>query len=133
MATCCPDPKFSPYEKMEQATYRWNSRKLDSIKKWVALEKIHGANFSLTVTGGGLVKAARRRAYLEDGERFYGVWDEAGFLEGEIEKAKRLFQAVFEMQGDQAGGGVDTVIIFGELFGGGCACFCTNLGKNLMV
>ena len=119
MATCSTDTKFHPYEKMEQDTNCWESRKLDSIKKWVALEKIHGANFSLTATGGDVVKVARRRAYLEDGERFFGVWDKAEFLEGEVEKAKRLFRAVFEMQGDAAGGGVDAVIIFGELFGGG--------------
>lgn len=117
MATCSTET-FQPYEKMEQDTNCWESRKLDSIKKWVALEKIHGANFSLTVTGGGVVRVARRRAYLEDGERFFGVYDRVEFLEGEVEKAKKLYHAVFEMQGDPTGGGVDAVIIFGELFGG---------------
>ncbi len=39
--------EFAVYEKMSNDASAWQS--LNSIKKWVATEKIHGANFSFTI------------------------------------------------------------------------------------
>ena len=41
--------EFTAYEKMADSTSIWKSKNLDHIKEWVALEKVHGANFSFTV------------------------------------------------------------------------------------
>lgn len=43
------DQQFIPYEKMAHSTLAWYSKKMESIKQWVAMEKIHGANFSFSV------------------------------------------------------------------------------------
>lgn len=111
------EPSFTCYEKMRSDTNFWHTRKLDSIKRWVALEKIHGANFSFTVSklcDGVEVKVAKRSGYLKDSEKFFGVHQQRGFLEGEKEKAKQLFIAVSECHSP----GVQIVCVYGELFGG---------------
>lgn len=41
--------EFTAYEKMPEDTNCWGSRELGAMKKWVAMEKIHGANLSFTV------------------------------------------------------------------------------------
>ena len=111
---------FSPYEKMPTDTNGWTSRHLDAIKQWVALEKIHGANFSFTVSaetpGGeiGPARAAKRTAYLKEGENFYGLCKNRALLEEEGEKTRRLFSAVREGHCSD----VSSVTVFGELFGG---------------
>ena len=129
---------FVPYEKMGLCTNKWDSKKLDSIKKWVAMEKIHGANFSFTVlcrehqpkkdsksrAGGkktevSAVLVARRGGYLRDGEVFFGVEKQREFLEGEKEKARCVCEAVRERM-DSDSEQIESVTIFGELFGGWC-------------
>ena len=117
-----PGGAFSPYEKMPMDTNGWTSRHLDAIKHWVALEKIHGANFSFTVrsaeTPGGEIigpaRSAKRTAYLKEGENFYGLEKNRVLLEEEGEKARRLFLAVRESHCSD----LSTVTVFGELFGG---------------
>jgi hypothetical protein len=51
--------EFFPYEKMSDrlSTNPMHSKKLDSIKKWIATEKVHGANFSFTVSEDSAGKA----------------------------------------------------------------------------
>ena len=83
-----PVKGFIPYEKMRPISLNRSSNprhteKLDSIKKWVATEKIHGANFSFTVVctqnsdhqldtadkvNPPTVLVARRGDYLKEGE-----------------------------------------------------------------
>lgn len=137
-------PSFVPYEKMTLSTNIWGeSPRLDGIKKWVALEKIHGANFSFTVAcpsgKDGILEAAtktasavsrvgkptefmnvwvaRRGDYLREGENFFGVTKQRKFLEGEKEKAKCVCAMVREkMESDSQK--IESVIVFGELFGG---------------
>ena len=132
--------EFVAYEKMGLCTNKWDSRKVDSIKKWVAMEKIHGANFSFTVPCRGLepteatksgrgdrktkaapmtVMVARRGGYLREGEVFFGVEKQRDFLEGEKEKARRVCEAVRERM-DTDSDKIEGVTIFGELFGGWC-------------
>lgn len=122
------EPVFVSYEKMSEDTNPWPSRKLNSIKQWVAMEKVHGANFSFTAqldsTGTGLdkekdrlvIKPAKRGRYLEEGEYFFGVHRQDRLLIKEKEKMKTLFLAVKEMFcGPQC---VSAVTVYGELFGG---------------
>ena len=131
---------FVAYEKMGLSTNQWDSKKLDGIKKWVAMEKIHGANFSFTVlcrdhqlkkasksrAGGkkpgaeaSTVLAARRGGYIKEGEVFFGVEKQREFLEGEKEKARCVCEAVRERM-DTDSEQIESVTIFGELFGGWC-------------
>lgn len=129
---------FVPYEKMGLCTNKWDSKKLDSIKKWVAMEKIHGANFSFTVlcrdhqlkktskSGSGdkkveaqTVLVARRGGYLREGEVFFGVEKQREFLDGEKAKAVCVYEAVRERM-DSDSEQIESVMIFGELFGGWC-------------
>ncbi len=104
---------FIAYEKMPEDTNCWPPRSLKSIKKWVATEKVHGANFSFTVSEAGGVRAAKRGGYLRKGEGFFGVHRQQGFLEGEQEKARAVFSAVRERFRD-----ISSITVFGELFGG---------------
>ena len=129
---------FQPYEKMTLSTNLWQSQKLDSIKKWVAMEKIHGANFSFTVVcrhvetavkGSVAAKMinehvdtvlmARRGDYLKEGENFFGVTKQREFLEREKEKAKSVSTMV-KRKMDGGTEPIESVTIFGELFGGLC-------------
>ena len=113
-ATPRAEVEFTAYEKMPEDTNCWQSRELSAVKKWVATEKIHGANFSFTVgCGGREVRVAKRGGYLKGGENFFGVWRQRELLEGEKEKARKAFAAVAEMRN-----GVNSVTVYGELFGG---------------
>ncbi len=122
MATCIDQQdatvSFYNYEKMPNDTNCWVSKKLDAIKDWVALEKVHGANLSFTAQrseeGAVSVKVARRNAYLNEGENFFAMYQQKGFVEGEIEKVKRLFDEVCVL----VEGPVLAVTVYGELFGG---------------
>ena len=124
MATCNPQseprngPTFSPYEKMPWDTNCWPPGQLDAIKKWVALEKVHGANFSFTVHASGpeisSAQAAKRSGFLKTGENFYRLNKHPALLEEEGEKARRLFDIVRATHYNDA----SSVTVFGELFGG---------------
>ncbi len=125
MATCADQEDettvdFSHYEKMPTDTRRWVDRKLyaiKNIKEWVALEKVHGANLSFTAQRVGQdvrVKVARRNAYLTEGENFFSMYQQKGFVEGTIEKVKKLFEEVCKMLESP----VLAVTVYGELFGG---------------
>ena len=113
---------FCPYEKMPWDTNGWTSGHLDAIKRWVALEKIHGANFSFTVRSGGSgpscevspARPARRTGYLTEGENFYGLKQNQALLEEEGERVRRLFVAIRDSHYSD----VASVTVFGELFGG---------------
>ena len=116
-------PTFSPYEKMPSDTNCWSSRKLDAIKKWVALEKIHGANFSFTVHASGSdgreispSRAAKRSGFLKTGENFFRLEKHPTLLKEEGEKARRLFEDVRDNRYPDT----TSVTVFGELFGGYC-------------
>ena len=120
------DGGFTPYEKMPEDTNCWETRKLNSIKKWVALEKVHGANLSFTVrlygaeevrTGDCWVGVAKRSGYIRPDESFFGVRRQTGFLEGQQDLARVLFAAVLKKHPD-----VVAVTICGELFGGKSTC-----------
>lgn len=115
-------PSFVPYGKMPLDTNCWPTRKLDAIKKWVALEKIHGANFSFTVNvdvhaSGSKIdppRPAKRSGYLKSEENFFRLKKHPEFLEKEGEKIRKVFDAVCSNYFSD----VSSVTVFGELFGG---------------
>lgn len=127
MATCELNSKlpiFSPYEKMASDTNCWTSRDLDAIKKWVALEKIHGANFSFTVHASGSEgqeisppRAAKRSGFLKTGENFYRLNKHPAILEEEGKKTRRIFDSLRENDTYHYSDAC-AVTVFGELFGG---------------
>lgn len=110
-------PLFSAYEKMVETSSQWKGKEFDSVKKWVAVEKIHGANFSLTVwktkSGRIAVKMGKRSQYLRAGENFFGLHSQTGLLNKMEEGAKRVFTVLEETEGE-----FTSAIIYGELFGG---------------
>ena len=111
--------EFTVYEKMPCDTNGWVSKKLDAIKQWVALEKVHGANLSFTAQRTGAtvsVKIARRNAYLKEGETFFSIHQQKGFLDGEIGKVKQLFAELEVCKTVERP--VAAVTVYGELFGG---------------
>lgn len=129
---------FHPYEKMKTSdSSPWKTEQLNSIKEWVAMEKIHGANFSFTVlytqisdhkletdkisgtkSNPPTVLVARRGDdYLKEGECFFGVEKQGEFIEGEKEKARCVCAAVTQRMDKE---NIRSVTIFGELFGGLC-------------
>lgn len=135
-------PSFVPYEKMTESTNEWVGQRLDGIKEWVALEKIHGANFSFTVvclsTSGHRLETstdkqqraevpqdtpplsvfvARRGDYLKEGENFFGLTAQREFLELEKENAKCVCASVIQRM-DNGSDKIESVTIYGELFGG---------------
>ena len=124
MAACGEESNplpFSPYEKMPTDTNCWTSRKLDAVKKWVALEKIHGANFSFSAhaTGSGVgsetgpVLAAKRSGFLKPEENFFKINKQPQVIAEGAERTRNLFEAVRKEQKDAS-----AVTVFGELFGG---------------
>eukprot|EP00731_Ephydatia_muelleri_P022493 Em0015g76a len=99
---------------MPEDTNCWLSKKLNAVKKWVALEKVHGANFSFTVQRDCSVLVAKRGSVLTEKEDFFGVWRQKGLVDEEREKAKRVFLAAVRELKDA----LTAVTIYGELFGG---------------
>ena len=112
-------PPFCCYEKMAESSSLWRGREFDAIKKWIALEKVHGANFSLTAWqeggGGGLVKVkmGKRSGYLEEQENFFGIHSQVELQRRLMEGARRVFRALAERTAQ-----LWAVIVYGELFGG---------------
>jgi len=101
---------FHCYEKMESSTNGLGVLPKQVMKdKWVVLEKIHGANFSFVINGNN-VKAAKRTGFLD--ENFFGV-QASGLIESLQKPCLKAYQAIIKENPN-----IDTVTIFGELFGG---------------
>lgn len=112
------------YEKMAEslAELELDEAGLRALRRteWVVSEKIHGANFALVAelpaAGAGTIsfRAAKRKAFLEPGEDFFG---HHALLE-RIEPAVRAaFEGAITLLGPKLGVPA-RVTIFGELFGG---------------
>jgi hypothetical protein len=63
------EPKFVAYPKIPNINEKW--RLANGDKEVVAIEKIHGSNFQLTVTAQDSILVGRRKAYLKAGESFF--------------------------------------------------------------
>lgn len=109
------DWPFFPYEKIAESLAGWLGddepayRALRGVP-WIATEKIHGANFCV-VTDGAQVRCAKRKAYLDPDEDFFG---HRALLE---RLGPRVLTAAAGVLARDPR--VELVFIYGELFGGG--------------
>lgn len=105
---------FKTYNSIENA---YQARMIDQIRLqgfgdevFIVQEKVHGANFSF-FTDGKEIKIAKRTAFIEKDEKFYNAHQ---MLERYKKNVIDVFQKVKRMYPN-----VETVVIYGELFGGG--------------
>jgi len=73
---------------------------------WVATEKVHGAQL-VVATDGATVRVGKRKAWLSEGDVFFG-WQ---LLRAELERAAR--------RAHESVGGRGVLRVYGELYGGG--------------
>ena len=119
MASGGNGPDFHSYEKMTDSTHQWIGN-LHHIKKWVVLEKIHGANFSLTVwskseNGKVCVRLARRTAFLQAQDKFFKIEQQLDFQKQLKMCAENTWELV---KSDVEMSPIESIVIYGELFGG---------------
>jgi Rnl2 family RNA ligase len=106
---------FPSYEKIASSLQEWLGddeaafRALARVE-WIVTEKIHGANFCM-VTDGVAIRAAKRKAFLEPGEDFFGHETVVAELGPSM---RRLFAMAHAHDAS-----VVRVLVYGELFGGG--------------
>ncbi|WP_137904862.1 RNA ligase, Rnl2 family [Chryseobacterium sp. 2VB] len=105
---------FKTYNAIENA---YQTRVIDQIRMqgfgdevFIVQEKVHGANFSF-FTDGKEIKIAKRTAFIEKDEKFFNAHQ---MLERYRNNVIEVFQKVKTIHPD-----VETVVIYGELFGGG--------------
>ncbi|HCM33971.1 RNA ligase, Rnl2 family [Chryseobacterium sp.] len=105
---------FKTYNSIENA---YQARMIDQIRLqgfgdevFIVQEKVHGANFSF-FTDGKEIKIAKRTAFIEKDEKFYNAHQ---MLEHYKKNVIEVFQKVKTIYPN-----VETVVIYGELFGGG--------------
>lgn len=105
---------FKTYNSIENA---YQTRVIDQIRMqgfgdevFIVQEKVHGANFSF-FTDGKEIKIGKRTAFIETGEKFYNAHQ---ILDRYGRNVIELFQMVKSMYPE-----TETVVIYGELFGGG--------------
>ncbi|OBW40441.1 RNA ligase [Chryseobacterium sp. MOF25P] len=105
---------FKTYNSIENA---YQARVIDQIKLqgfgkeiFIVQEKVHGANFSF-FTDGKEIKIAKRTAFIEKDEKFYNAHQ---ILERYRNNVIEVFEKVKTSYPD-----IETMVIYGELFGGG--------------
>ncbi|WP_027386695.1 RNA ligase, Rnl2 family [Chryseobacterium gregarium] len=105
---------FKTYNTIENA---YQARVIDQIRLqgfgdevFIVQEKVHGANLSF-FTDGKEIKMAKRTAFIEQDEKFYNAHD---ILERYRKNVIHIFEKVKAVYPD-----METVVIYGELFGGG--------------
>lgn len=105
---------FKTYNTIENA---YQARVIEQIRiqgfgdeVFIVQEKVHGANFSF-FTDGKEIKIAKRTAFIDKDEKFFNAHQ---MLERYRKNVIDVFQKVKTIYPD-----VETVVIYGELFGGG--------------
>ncbi len=105
---------FKTYNSVENA---YQARVIDQIRiqgfgdeVFIVQEKVHGANFSF-FTDGKEIKIAKRTAFIEKDEKFYNAHQ---ILERYRKNVIEVFEKVKIIYPN-----IETVVIYGELFGGG--------------
>ncbi|MGG5209850.1 RNA ligase, Rnl2 family [Chryseobacterium sp. MIQD13] len=105
---------FKTYNSIENA---YQTRVIDQIRLqgfgdevFIVQEKVHGANFSF-FTDGKEIKIGKRTAFIENDEKFFNAHQ---ILERYRKNVIDLFQNVKSIYPE-----TETVVIYGELFGGG--------------
>lgn len=105
---------FKTYNTIENA---YQARMIEQIglqgfgdEVFIVQEKVHGANFSF-FTDGKEIKIGKRTAFIEKDEKFYNAHH---ILERYRKNVMDLFQKVKTIYPE-----LESVVIYGELFGGG--------------
>ncbi|MDC8101608.1 RNA ligase, Rnl2 family [Chryseobacterium rhizosphaerae] len=105
---------FKTYNSIENA---YQARVIEQIRMqgfgdevFIVQEKVHGANFSF-FTDGKEIKIAKRTAFIEKDEKFFNAHQ---ILERYRKNVIKVFQKVKSIDPN-----VETIVIYGELFGGG--------------
>lgn len=106
---------FSKYGSLEN---HYRAKFLEQIRiqgldegTWIALEKVHGANFSFWYNPvDGLVKA-KRSGFIEEGENFFSHH----MIRKYDPMIAELYQNLLDVTRVEEG---DTIVLFGEIFGG---------------
>lgn len=105
---------FTAYEKIAEDASRWQmdeaSARLFAKTDWVVTEKVHGANFCF-ITDGVSVRCAKRKRLLSEGEPFF-------HYERVLNRVQEQVQASFFLV-KKHHPTIKSVMIYGELFGGG--------------
>lgn len=104
---------FTSYEKIADSVARWQldeaGARLLEKTEWIVTEKVHGANFCF-VTDGQVVRCAKRKRLLEQGESFFNHHRVLQRLTSQIKEAFGLVKRKEPH--------VEKITIYGELFGG---------------
>lgn len=105
---------FKTYNTVENA---YQARVIDQIRMqgfgdevFIVQEKVHGANLSF-FTDGKEIKMAKRTAFIEQDEKFYNAHH---ILERYRKNVIHIFEKVKAVYPE-----METVVVYGELFGGG--------------
>ncbi|MCY0967536.1 RNA ligase, Rnl2 family [Chryseobacterium wangxinyae] len=105
---------FKTYNSIENA---YHTRVIEQIRLqgfgdevFIVQEKVHGANFSF-FTDGKEIKIAKRTSFIEKDEKFYNAHQ---ILDRYRKNVIDVFEKVKTIYPD-----LETVVIYGELFGGG--------------
>lgn len=105
---------FKTYNSIENA---YQTRVIDQIRLqsfweeiFIVQEKVHGANFSF-FSDGKEIKIGKRTAFIDKDEKFFNAHH---ILEHYKKNVMEVFKKVKTIYPD-----VETVVIYGELFGGG--------------
>jgi Rnl2 family RNA ligase len=106
---------FTGYERIAESLERWIGDDEAAYRalahaEWIVTEKIHGANFCL-VTDGVEIRAAKRKAFLDTDEDFFG---HRALLERSADAVRQIF-ALARARDPR----IVRAQIHGELFGGG--------------
>lgn len=102
--------QFRPYPKIHTATSTDN----DKSKRWVVLEKVHGANFSVYCDLNGQVRFAKRTGFLAENEWFYGYQTLSDDLTA---KVTHVFEEI-KKHHKPAAAAPTSIVLYGELCGG---------------
>ncbi len=107
------EDSFFAYEKIAE---KLNSLDLEANElkkiyqlKWVATEKIHGANFSIGIGKEGNISYNKRKEVLNWNDDFFAFQIAVEKIGDKLQKIYRLAQKNFDFE---------MLIIYGELFGG---------------
>ena len=107
------DPDFEKYFEVDNANGTRVAPLRMNSDEWVATEKVHGANFGIYVMdNGATMKFAKRTAFLGEHENFFGFHVLKPQLQSWGMEAYRQLKTYLKVDS------LDTMIIFGELFGG---------------
>jgi len=79
--------------------------------QWVATEKVHGANFSFSVSNDQ-VKIGKKSCFINENENFYGCANVFSNYLDKVHQVREYLIKKFNLSND------DVIQIFGEIFGG---------------